>query len=66
VRRVAISNLKDVQVQRLAEADKLMNEAQEDQLQRWGKPTEVVEKMRGDGASAGSQETTKQKVGKED
>lgn len=31
-----------------------------------GKPTEVVEKMRGDGASVGSQETTKQKVEKED
>lgn len=31
-----------------------------------GKPSEVVEKIRGDGASIGSQETTKQKVEKGD
>lgn len=31
-----------------------------------GKPSEVVEKIRGDGASIGIQETTKQKVEKED
>ena len=37
MRRVAISNLKDIQVQWLAEADKPLNEAKEDLLQRWGK-----------------------------
>ena len=37
MRRVAISNLKDVRVQWLAEADKPMSEGREGLLQRWGK-----------------------------
>lgn len=43
-----------------------MNENKEDQLQRWGKPSEMSGKTRGDGASVRSKETSKQKVEKKD